>query len=114
MDEFEIGDLIRMIPDKLDGYLVAYQKQIKDREALVEHIFCYAGETKKRYRVIWQKRNGRGKEFSEILHSVKHFEVVCTKSKAQAVMADGASAPLIQLQHSQEFIAPAQIEAPEP
>lgn len=34
------------------------------------------------------------------------------KAKVQAVMAGGTSAPLIQIQHAQEFIAPAQIEAP--
>lgn len=36
------------------------------------------------------------------------------QAKAKAVMAGGTSAPLIQIQHAQEFIAPAQIEAPSP
>jgi hypothetical protein len=75
---FKEGDKIRMIPERLGGYLVAYQNQIKDRVAIVTHVWFYGDDLEKKrpkFKIVWQKRNGRGKEITDTLHSIRDFEI---------------------------------------
>lgn len=76
MKEFKVGDKIRIIPTEIDSFLVAYQKRVKDRVAIVADVWCYLGRKEKNYSVVWQKRGNRGKEQKEniIGTSISYYE----------------------------------------
>lgn len=77
MNEFVAGDIIRMRPEELNGFLVEYQNKIKNRVAVVEQVWYYHENPNKNYRITWKKRGNRGKEFSEnvIGNNIKYFEI---------------------------------------
>lgn len=69
---FEVGEIVR-IKDP-DAFLVEFGTRVRDRDAVVmENILDYqwTGSLRTyqgRVRVEFQKRNGRGKTFVEVMH----------------------------------------------
>jgi len=75
MNEFKEGDFL-YVPDKnLSQFLVAYQKRIVGRKGIIESIFKQLGSDRKLYRVRWLKKANRGKEFVEILYTLRGYEI---------------------------------------
>lgn len=68
MSALKDGDVVR-VRDPND-YLAAFAKKVTDRDAVVEWVGPDAhGQFKGRAKVKFLKRNGRGKEFTEILRA---------------------------------------------
>jgi hypothetical protein len=65
-EELNPGDVVR-VKDP-DGYFVSFCNKIRDRDAVVEWAGPDAnGMNVGRCCVMFQKRNGRGKEFREVM-----------------------------------------------
>lgn len=72
-DEFHVGQMVAFPQDRLDKYLVSYQRQVKNRIGIVKTV-CpverphknYWGHTNAVF-VEWQKRNGRGKTIVQMM-----------------------------------------------
>ena len=65
---FSPGDVVRVRPDRIDGLTVAFANRVRDRDAVID---CQrkAYFRSDYYWVVFQKRNGRGKEFRESLRA---------------------------------------------
>jgi hypothetical protein len=77
MTGFKEGDIIRMKLEEIDGFIVSHQNKVRNRVAIVNEVWYYLGSPKKNYRVTWQKRGNRGKEFHEniIGNSARYYEI---------------------------------------
>ncbi len=67
-EELKVGDTVR-VKDP-DEYIVSFANKVRDRDAVVEFVGPDEHrQFKGRVRVMFQKRNGRGKEFREMMRS---------------------------------------------
>lgn len=67
-NKFKPGDVVRIIDDGRWGS--TFIKKVKDRDAIVEYVGKEGGYFYGAYMIVrFQKRNGRGKEFSERIRS---------------------------------------------
>jgi hypothetical protein len=74
--KFNVGQVVRV--KEPDGFLAAFAQKIRDRDAVVRHhirILSRAGDARVyegRMEVEFQKRNGRGSVFTEVMDEA-HF-----------------------------------------
>lgn len=75
MSEIKVGSRVRLKDPQ--GYLVEYQKKVKDRIAIVDSIQIFEARryTEVHYWITWQKRGNRGKEFRH-RHRLDDLEMV--------------------------------------
>lgn len=73
-DEFQLGQKVVVPQKELDSFVVAFRKKIENRVGVVTKVFPAESPCRKTYcslvnklDVEWQKRNGRGKVFREIM-----------------------------------------------
>lgn len=67
-DDIKVGDVVRV--KEPDEFLAAFAAKIKDRDAQVLWVGPDKhGQFKGKCGLLFKKRNGRGKEFKEIMHT---------------------------------------------
>lgn len=68
-DEIQVGDTVRV--NNPDEYIVEFAKKVRDRDAVVQSVFPPLGRfnSNPMARVEFQKRNGRGKVFTEVMRA---------------------------------------------
>lgn len=84
--DFRVGMKVRIRADEIKRFNVGFAKKVVDREAVVLWVSKYDNHTEARedrfymahvnkIQVEFQKRNGRGKEFKELLLA-SYFEII--------------------------------------
>lgn len=81
--KFKVGDVVRVADP--DGFISSFAKKVADRDAIViENFSDWATNTTKGFKgrvyLEFQKRNGRGKEFREVLN--ERYLILSTSSNA--------------------------------
>lgn len=73
MEQFPIGSVVRVKDSNC--WIAEFARKVKDRDAIVKEAirdWGYGSDTERRFRgrllIEFQKRNGRGKVFTEVMH----------------------------------------------